>query len=289
VSRERVLMRRLRTLGTLHEAVSALRALSAQHFRNARALLPAARTYRDEVTALLGVLPPEDAAAAGPAGVVLVAADLGLVGDYASRLAREALALRAERGAGPLFCLGRRALAPLARAGVQPERLDPAPASVSGLAPLLLPLVDAILAAQRSGALASLWLVAARFEGAGHFRPVRARVLPVAPPAEAPRIAISPYVDPAHLRAVVVREVLYAILHETLLEALASEHGKRLVVAESARSWLDERIASTRRSAAALRRESSTQEVLEVAGAARAAGRERERGGSRWSGWTARR
>lgn len=279
MSRERALLRRLRTLRTLEEAVGALRALSAQHFRVARSLLPAARAYRQEVTAALAALPP---AVAGPGEpgrmaaptVVLVAADLGLVGDYSARLAREAVALRAERGAGPFFCLGRRAVATLEREGVEPDRVLSSPSSVGSLPGLLLPLVDEILAARRT-APGPLWLVAARFEGAGYFSAARVPVLPVAAPAGTAPIPASPYSSPAHLRTVVVREYLYAALHETLLEALASEHGKRLVTTESARSWLSERIEATRRRAAAIRRETSTQEVLEVVTAARAANRER--------------
>ncbi len=278
MSRERVLQRRLHTLETLDEAVGALRALSAQHFRVARRLLPAARAYRDEIASVLGVLGRPAREEEAPPGVVLVAADLGLVGEYSARLVREALALRAEQGVGPLFCLGHRALAPLAREGVRPDRVHPAPASVGSLSSLLLPLVDEILALRRAGSLGALWLVAARFEGAGHFRAVRVPVLPVvAPDGAAPRAA-SPYSEPAHLRAVLVREYLYATLHETLLEALASEHGKRLVTAESARSWLVDRIDATRRRAGAIRREVSTQEVLEVVTTARAARRGEEEG-----------
>jgi len=282
VSRERVLLRRLRTLRTLDEAVRALRALSAQHFRIARGLLPAARAYREEVTAALGVLPPPPARAARaqPApGIVLVTVDLGLVGNYTARLVREAVSLRTELGPGPLFCLGRRALGPLAREAVRPDRVHPAPTSVGSLPGLLLPLVDEILALHRRGALGPLWLVAAHFEGAGHFRPVRVALLPVARPTDAPRLAASPYCDPAQLRVALVREHLYAVLYETLLEALASEHGKRLVTAEAARSWLEARMGATRRLAAATRRESSTQEVLEVVSAARAT----QRGGSAWT------
>lgn len=288
MSRERVLLRQLRTFGMLDEAVAALRALSAQHFRVARGLLPAARAYRDEITAALGVLPPSASPAEpedeAPTGVVLVAADLGLVGDYTARLVREALELRAEWGAGPLFCLGHRALSPLEREGLRPDRVHPAPASVGSLPSLLLPLVDEILALHQTRELGPLWLVAARFEGAGRFRAVRVPVLPVvAPPSTAP-LAASPYSEPAHLRTVVVREYLYAALHESLLEALASEHGKRLVTAESARSWLTERIAATRRRAAAIRRETSTQEVLELVTAGRTARREKGEGA-----WTRRR
>lgn len=287
MSRERALRQHLRALHTLDEAVGALRSLSAQHFRSARALLPAARAYRDEVAALLGVLGPGgDLVSPDPAlptGIVLVAADLGLVGDYTGRLVHEALAFRAEKGPGPLFCLGSRAVGPLQGAGVQPIHAHPAPASVASLTRLLLPLVDEILTLRGAGELGALWLVAARFEGAGRFQPLRARLLPVAAPSDALRVAPSPYVDRQHLQRVVVREHLYATLTESLLEALASEHGKRLVVAESARSWLAERIEATHRRAAALRREASTQEVLEVATSARAARGLRRQGGGAWT------
>jgi F-type H+-transporting ATPase subunit gamma len=276
VSRERVLQRRLRTLGTLKEAVGALRSLSAQHFRAARAPLAAVRAYRDEVQRFLAVLDASRATSgsAGRTGIVLVAADLGLVGDYTARLVREALALRAESEPGPLVCLGRRAVSPLARAGVHPDSVQPAPTSVAGLTGVLLPLVDTLLSLRRDGKLGALWLVAARFDGAGAYTPVRVPLLPVAPPPGSPPFASSPYCDAEQLRAVVVREYLYAALYETLLEALASEHGKRLVITESARSWLDERMAATRRLTAAIRRETSTQEVLEVVVAARATRRE---------------
>ena len=278
MSRERVLQRRLRALGTLEEAVSALRSLSAQHFRAARAPLAAVRAYRDEVERFLAVLEPSEPSSA-PAGLVVVAADLGLVGDYTTRLVLEALALRAELGPGPLLCLGRRAVAPLAKAGEQPEAVQAAPSSVAGLTGVLLPLVDKLLALQAQGRLGALWLVVARFEGAGAYTPARVPVLPVARPAGLPRLSPSPYCGRERLRAVVVREYLYASLYETLLEALASEHGKRLVTAESARSWLRERMTATQRLVAAIRRETSTQELLEVVVAGRAAQAEAGRPG----------
>lgn len=275
MSRERILQRRLRTLGTLDEAVGALRSLSAQHFREARALLPAVRAYRDEVKAFLGVLgSTASGPAEEPAGIVLVTADLGLVGDYTGRLVREALALREEAGPGPVVCLGHRGALRLRKAGVEPEALQAAPTSVGGLTNLLLPLVDTLLSLRDRGELGALWLVVARFEGAGAYTPERVPLLPVPAPSDLAPLAPSPYSDTEHLRGVVVREYLYASLYEMLIEALASEHGKRLVTAESARSWLEDRMAATRRLAAALRRETATQEVLEVAVAARAAQRE---------------
>jgi F-type H+-transporting ATPase subunit gamma len=272
VTQERELERRLRTLSTLEQAIAALRSLSARHFLAARAPLASARAYRDEMGSFLAAL--DTAEPREPdhdhVGIVLVAADLGLVGDYSARLTREALDLRGERGAGPLLCVGHRAVPILAKSGVAPTSVRSAPSSVAGLSAMLLSLVDELLRLRRAGALESLWLVAARFEGAGHFSPMRVPVLPLQPPAGHPHLPISPYCAAPHVRAVVVREYLYAVLYETMLESLASEHGKRLVVAEGARSWLDDRIEATRRLAASVRRESSTREVLEIAAGARA-------------------
>ncbi|MCA9504864.1 MAG: F0F1 ATP synthase subunit gamma [Spirochaetaceae bacterium] len=271
MSRERVLERRLRTLSTLEESVAALRALSAQHFRTAREPLASVRRYREEVERFRSVLDgPFAATSSGPPGIVLITADLGLVGEYTARLVREALELRGAIGPGPILCLGHRAVSHLARAGVVPESVDRSPSSIGALTTVLLPLVDTLLELRRGGRMGDLWLVAARFEGAGGYTPRRVQVLPVAPGDATAGLAPSPWCGRAALNAVVVRELLYAALYETLVEALASEHGKRLVTAEAARSWLASRIAELRRQVASLRRETSTQEVLEVVAASRA-------------------
>jgi F0F1-type ATP synthase gamma subunit len=74
------------------------------------------------------------------------------------------------------------------------------------------------------------------------------------------------------LAAVAVREFLYTTLHELLLDSLASEHGMRLLAAESARQWLDETSETVRRQLAASRRESTTQEVLDIVAGSRPRG-----------------
>ena len=272
MSHERVLRQRLRVLGTLHEAVGALRSLSAHHFRAARAALPPARAYRAEVETTLAVLPrllPPHAQEHGPPAVVVIAADLGLCGDYAAQLAAEAVAARAALGPGLLWCVGRRAVRPLAHAGLTPDRVWAGAAGTAALPRLLVPLVDEIVTARAAGRIGPLVLVAARFEGAGRFRPARVTVLPVRPATVASPLRPTPYAWPAHLATALVREFLYVALHETLLDALAAEHGKRLVVAESARGWLEERMHVTARQLGAVRREATTQEVLEVAAGVR--------------------
>jgi F0F1-type ATP synthase gamma subunit len=77
------------------------------------------------------------------------------------------------------------------------------------------------------------------------------------------------YVSPRHLAEIAVREFLYITLYELLLDALASEHGMRLVATEAAGEWLQGRIAATERQLFAVKREEGTQEVLDVASGAR--------------------
>lgn len=221
---------------------------------------------------MLGVLTgllPRAPVVDGAAALVVIGADVGLCGDYVARLALEAAAARAALGPGPIWCIGQRAVRPLGRVGCPPDRVWPGAGGTSTLPRLLVPLVNEIVAETGAGRIARLVIVAARFEGAGRFQPRRIAVLPVQPRADAASLRGSPYARPEHLAAVVVREFLYVALHETLLDALAAEHGKRLVVAESARAWLEERTHGATQELRAVRRETATQEVLEVSAGAR--------------------
>ena len=224
----------------------------------------------------LGVLDGSQRRAArdAPTGIVLVAADLGLVGDYTVRLvARGAGASRGGRTGAARLSRAPRARRRSRAAGVQPVSVQPAPTSVAGLTGLLLPLVDTLLSLRRDGRARVALARGGALRGSGRVH-AGSRARPSGRAARRicqPLASLAVLAMPSTFAAVVVREYLYASLYETLLEALASEHGKRLVTAESARSWLDERIGATRRLAAAIRRETSTQEVLEVVVAARAA------------------
>ena len=271
MSEERSLRARLRTLATLHEAVGALRSLSAHHFRAVRAALPAARSYRLAVESTLGALPRALAGAAHEAapGLIVVGADLGLCGDYSARVAAAAAAARQELGPGRVYCVGRRIQRPLERAGIALARRYDAPVSAGGLPLVLVPLVNDVVTDRRKGDVGDVVLVSARFAGAGCFSATRTRILPVAAPPGTVALAASPYVRPEHLKAVLMREVLYVSLFESLLDALAAEHGKRLVSAEAAWTWLAERMAAATWRLGAVRREATTQEVLEVASGAR--------------------
>ena len=265
MKREQYLRRRLHTLKTLNEAVSAMRSLSAHHFRLSRQALPAARAYRDEIeNALAEVGVSQEMNFAAPPGLLLIVSDLGLCGDYNTRLVQTAVEEYQQEGEGPLYCVGRRPRAVLARYDIKPQRLYHAPASVDGLPGLLLQLAQDMLDDFLRQEIGSLFVVSARFEGAGRFSPVVTRVLPIRSSRPAEPLRPTHYQSHRRLAAVAVREFLYTTLHELLLDSLASEHGMRLLAAESARQWLDETSETVRRQLSASRREATTQEVLDI-------------------------
>ena len=260
------LRRHLHMLGMLSEAVTAMRSLSAHHFRTARAALPAARDYHKGVEAAIAavglVVPPPTSI---PPAMLLVASDLGLCGSYNSKLVERGLELCCERLIKRTYGIGKRGVNALERAGQPVAGTYSVPTSTAGLTPLLLRLAEDLLRDYLSGAFGSLLVVSARFEGVGSCRPIVTQVLPIEPRSRSTPFIPSSYVSRRHLATVAIREFLYITLYEILLDALASEHGSRLVATEAAGEWLDTRIASTHRRLWAIRREESTQEVLDIA------------------------
>lgn len=259
------LRRRLHTLHTLHDAVSAMRSLSAHHFRIVRKGLAPAREYRAEIEAIvaeIGIHQPLSATA--PSGLLIIASDPGLCGDYNSQLAREAIGQFHQRPFGPVYSVGRRLRPTLARAGIIPEHNYDAPASLEGLSRLLLQLAQDLLNDYTSDRIGGLFVASARFDGIGHFKPVCTRLLPIDPVQGLTPLRRSPYVTPDHLWGVAVREFLYISLYEVLLDALAAEHGMRLTAAEAALSWIDAMSTNTSRKLSASRSEAATQELLDI-------------------------
>jgi len=72
------------------------------------------------------------------------------------------------------------------------------------------------------------------------------------------------YVSSGHFASAAVREFLYITLYALLLDALVSEHGARLIATQAAEKWLDERSTSMERQLMGIRREASTQEMIEI-------------------------
>lgn len=211
MKREYDLKRRLRSLQTLGEAVSAMKSLSAHHFREARSAVEPARAYREGVERILAWASPTLAAGAGPAGLVVVGGELGLCGGYNARLVAAGEARRRDLGPGPTLCAGRRAGALLVRRGVDIRRAYGAPTSVRGITDLLLRLAEDIVSMYLAERLSSFHIVSSRFGGVGFDRPTSSRLLPL----EAKRSDAAPairYVGVDRLASAAVREFLYITL-----------------------------------------------------------------------------
>lgn len=268
MKREHDLGERLHSLEALGAAVGAMKSLSAHHFRAARAGLEAARAYRDGISRAAGIVGAALPAGDGPSGLLVIGSELGLCGGYNTHVVAAAARRRAELGAGPTLCVGRRAAAYLARLAIDVDRTYPAPASVQGITEVLLRLAQDTLGHYVARRMACFEVVSSRFEGVGVDRPTTTRLLPVG--AEALEAVPARYASRDRFVAVAIRELLYITMYSLLLEALASEHGARLAATESAEGWLDDRTAQLRRRLVASRREVSTQETIEIAAGARA-------------------
>lgn len=270
MKRTRDLERRLRSLTALGEAVGAMKSLSAHHFREVRGAVDAAHVYRRGVEQLVAETGAHLPAGDGPVGLLIIGAELGLCGGYNARVVAAGAARRAALGAGPTFCIGRRAATALrVRGGQALERAYGAPTSVGGIPDLLLRLAEDVLTTAVAVRLSAFEVVSQRFAGVGAGAPTTVRLLPLeSAPARAARPAR--YVGRDRLAAAGAREFLYITLYDLLLDAIAAEHAARLVATQSAEQWLSERRDGLRRRLLAARREASTQEVIEITAAARA-------------------
>jgi len=181
---------------------------------------------------------------------------------------REGVAQRALLGAGPTLCVGKRAATSIARRGVTPTKSYPAPASAEGIAHLLGALAEDVFSLFVDEHLASFWLVGTSFLGVGKMQVEVTRLLPFAQEPNTQAIETR-YVSRQALASVAARELLYITLYDALLESMSCEHSARLLATQSAETWIDARLDRIRRQLLSSKRESSTQEVIEIVVGAR--------------------
>ncbi len=215
MKRQQYLQHRLQTLSALGDAVGAMRSLSAHHFRRARLALPAARQYRDEMNTIVAEIGISQPLYVGvPSGLLVIASDLGLCGDYNSRLSELAVEQFHSQVVGPVYSVGRRGRMALAKNSIIPFRSYDAPTSLEGLSQILLRLAQDVMDDYLSLRIGSLQVVSAGFEGVGHFSPLSVRVLPIESVEGAKPVRRSPYVSGNYLMTVAARILLHHPLRD---------------------------------------------------------------------------
>jgi F0F1-type ATP synthase gamma subunit len=91
------------------------------------------------------------------------------------------------------------------------RRIYQVPSSVDALPRLLLHVAQDVLDDYTQGVINRLYVVSARFAGAGHFSPVVTHLLPVEPTGAAKPLRPTSYQSEHHLISVAVREFLYTV------------------------------------------------------------------------------
>ncbi|MCA9265576.1 MAG: F0F1 ATP synthase subunit gamma [Planctomycetales bacterium] len=263
--RQRSLQQRLDSLSTLRDAVDAMRSLAAHHFRAARRTLADSQEYRRSISSMWDEISMESTPISdAPPGILVVASDLGLCGDYNLRVAEHAMEELRRFSECHLYVTGRKVLAELEKREVRASRAYDAPASLAGINDVLLGIVHDVFEDYASARIHGLFVVSAKFAGVGTCRPEMIQILPVPASPSTTVDHRSPYVDAEHLTFVAIREFLYISLYESLLEALAVEHSMRLVAAEAALEWLESTVNETSRQLLNVRAENATQELLDI-------------------------
>jgi F-type H+-transporting ATPase subunit gamma len=268
VRREHELERRVRSLQALGEAIGAMKNLSARHYREIRGAVGPAREYRNGIERILAWTGAELPSGGGAAGLLVIGAELGLCGGYNVQVVSAGAQRRAALGDGPTVCAGTRAAALMRRRGIALARTYNAPTSAKGITEFLLRLAEDLLTTYVAEDLSSLDIVSTQFLGVGNHPPVGMRLLPLNRERSDHRPTIR-YVSETSLTFAVIREYLYILLYDLLIDALAAEYSARLVATGAAGEWLDEREERVRKQLAATRREASTQEVIEIAAGTR--------------------
>lgn len=276
--------RRREAVETVHNVVSAMRAIAAGRIQNAQQALESARSYHEVVLRGLAWLLPEAAGLVPstdrrPDALLVMTSEQPLCGS----LNPNVLALAERRyeelrqqanGRGPvhLFVVGQRGLRQLMARGIIPEGGEPAATSLEGLHDLVKRLAKLVGTRYATGALGALRVIYSRYHSISEQVPTEVQILPPDLPRLLPSGAARPprfhrYLAPAELLAGLVDEYAFISLYLIAAESFVSEQASRLVAMDAStrntEKMLDQLIALERRE----RQHEVTREVLELIGA----------------------
>jgi len=277
--------RRKQAVETVHDVVSAMRAIAAGRIQGAQRALESARRYHDVVmrgmaTLLNGATSLPIAADHRPTTLVVMTSEQPLCGSFNPNIlgyAEHRWQELREAGDAHLVVVGERGIRQLVARGIEVSAGERAATSLEGLHDLVKRLADLLGKRYASGDLGSLVVVFNQYQSLSEQVPTEARLLP--PDLEpirrsAPARQSEPYryLTPAELLSGLVREYLFISLYLVAVESFASEQASRLV-AMDASTRNTERMLETLRDLERRERQGEiTAQVLELIGARFAAG-----------------
>ena len=244
-----VTRRRRQAVDTIHDIVSAMRAIAAGRVQGAQRALAASRAYEQIVSRSLAAL-LRDAHGidlsfphSERCTLVVMTSELPLCGSFNQNVLAFVERRWAELCAVQrpyLVLVGQRGRRPLAAMGITPDRIEPAATTLPGVRETVKRLAQ--LASRRfaAGELGALRAIYNRYQSVSEQTPTEERLLP--PDLNALRIAARPldprqyrrYLSPGGLATGLLGEFALIGLYHIAAESFASEQASRLVAMDGA-------------------------------------------------------
>lgn len=278
--------RRKEAVETVHDVVSAMRAIAAGRIQSAQRALESARRYHEVVvramaTLLDGTASLGDVAAdQRPTTLLVMTSEQPLCGsfnpkvlEFAERRWQEV----SEAGQGRLVVVGQRGIHQLIGRGIAVAAGEPAATSLEGLHDLVKRLAELAVRQSAVGVLGTLCVIYNRYQSLSEQVPTEVQLLPpdlAAIRRSAPRSGSRHhrYLAPTQLLSGLVKEYLFISLYLIAVESYASEQASRLVAMDSSTRNTERMLETLRDLERRERQQAITAQVLELIGARFAAG-----------------
>jgi F-type H+-transporting ATPase subunit gamma len=239
---------RRQAVGTIHDIVSAMRAIAAGRIQGAQRALTHARSYEDVVlralrtlTAPLAIRSLPDLSGRPPLLLVLTS-EQPLCGSFNE----DVLALAQRRWqelrqAGPcrLVVVGERGRRHLAVRGIVPEHSEPAATSLQGVRDLVKQVAALVDQRHAAGQLGPLRIIYSRYQSVSEQVPTEEQVLPIDPQSIRFSGPVSGgehyrYLSVPALLAGLIGEYAFIRLYRIAADSFASEQASRLIAMDGA-------------------------------------------------------
>jgi F-type H+-transporting ATPase subunit gamma len=270
--------RRCQAVRTIHDIVSAMRAIAAGRIQGAQRALAAARRYQEVVLRAIAGLahhattPALPHVRGRPPVLLVLTAEQPFCGAfnqnvlaYAERRWRE---LRRE-GEARLVVVGQRGVRQLLSRGITPDAGEAAATSLHGLRDLvkrLARMTDRLYAEGKAGPLLVIYN---RYQSVSEQVPTEERVLPFELPKVSRPLAgeYQRYLPVPDLLAGLVSEYAFISLYQAAADSFAGEQASRLVAMDDATRNTERKLDALEGLARRERQGQITREVLELIGA----------------------
>lgn len=271
--------RRKQSVQTVHDVVSAMRAIAAGRIQSAQRALESARRYHEVVLrGLCWVLAGSSAGNATrrqPTALLVMTSEQPLCGSFNPNVL--ALAERRwhelrQEGSVQLFVVGQRGIHQLLARGITPQGGEPGATSLEGLHDLVKRLANLLGRRYASGEVGTLRVIFSRYQSISEQVPTEAQILPpdldqILPTKGRTPARFHRYLAPPELLEGLVDEYAFISLYLLAAESFASEQASRLVAMDSSTRNTEQMLETLTALARRERQAEITREVLELIGA----------------------